>query len=488
MENPNGRFEDEWKRAFSNIEEEPNPSLWQNLENKLAEKEILIYKQKYLYLRKIAAVLLMLLVPLTIFFVYESGLKNNVEIADQRTTDISTYTKDLPSNEENGSVKIAPEKLHNKFSHDEGSAILMNKNIKEKETAIIDDSKHNDLQNRSISNSQGIQKDNPDLTPHSNHYNFIKYNRSGRAKYAENNIALNSKANNKQTGTSEAGSGIRHLFNNTNTRNDSTYEGRSLPLAAPVIAGEIREQNGFTSKDLSLENKSISYANEIHTSDVLHPDKHALPNSAENTTTSKSANSLSFFDIKSLTGKGPDISTIETSSPALKFREDKLAQEILPQKHDRVERWFVSIDFVPTYTNQNFERPASPSPNNSLAYNGSNTKMDVVEQLDILIKPDFSFSSGLGGGYRLNKRLHIESGIKYTYNQAIVITNLFYANIENATQSLVFNKVLKDEPIQNPLTMESLTDAKYSNYMLGSDARSMTQISTINIYTQYITV
>src|SRR5688572_1285984 len=106
MENFNERFEDEWKRAFDNVEEEPNSSLWQNLENKLAEKEILKYKQKYFYIRRIAAALLILLIPLTIFFVYESGLKNTDEIMDNRTSDVYLNSKTQPSNKQNAEEKL----------------------------------------------------------------------------------------------------------------------------------------------------------------------------------------------------------------------------------------------------------------------------------------------------------------------------------------------------------------------------------------------
>src|SRR4051794_5971590 len=98
MENFNERFENEWKKAFDHSEEEPNSSLWQNLENKLAEKEILLYKQKYLYLRKIAAALLILLIPLTIFFVYESGLKNDDELINKETSEVSLNNRSLPIN------------------------------------------------------------------------------------------------------------------------------------------------------------------------------------------------------------------------------------------------------------------------------------------------------------------------------------------------------------------------------------------------------
>jgi hypothetical protein len=70
MEDIDNKFEEDWKKAFDSAEEEPSPLLWQNIENKLAQKDIVVYKRRFYYTQAAAAVLLLLVLPLLGYFVY----------------------------------------------------------------------------------------------------------------------------------------------------------------------------------------------------------------------------------------------------------------------------------------------------------------------------------------------------------------------------------------------------------------------------------
>jgi hypothetical protein len=125
-----------------------------------------------------------------------------------------------------------------------------------------------------------------------------------------------------------------------------------------------------------------------------------------------------------------------------------------------------------------------------------------AKELEMLSKPQFSYTSGVNGAYRLNSKLSIEVGLKYVYSQAKVFTNYFVDDFNSNSQYPAFNMVLKEaspeqtvsaayadntEGINSNTVYNSFNKApSLSSNLSSKTSSSIDDYKDVNIYTQYV--
>lgn len=456
MDDINKNFQDEWRKAFKDAEEEPSPLLWQSLENKLAEKELKIFKRKYFYLRMAAAILLFLFSTTSLYYIYHftqedtfAGHKN--QSIEKESTDKILIAKDSEkySDSSNGIVEGQ--------SKDYTTILADNDRIEppfgEKETASENQRKFSKeiSKNRTSTDYEALDnKDSEDLI--------------------SNNIENESTITDKQTLDSQLG------------------ESSIIIAKDRVVDNKKTGNNGFEN-DIILP---------ITVDNNIAQNEH---NTVNNTPVTTPANSVAM--IQPLVGKEGDFNPIQLKK-FYPFKRQITKEPIYyasnSEKKSKNKRWYTSYGYTPTYTNQNFENTSSAQPfsltsdpNFSLSRNAQveKTMKNSAEELEMAITPQYSWNTGVNGGYKLTEKLVVEMGVNYAYTESKVKTNHFVRDPQTNNQYPAFNAILKEYPSEEKTVGAFSTPFEDIAQNGGSprpgSSKNMDQnYKSAEIYTQYI--
>jgi hypothetical protein len=279
-------------------------------------------------------------------------------------------------------------------------------------------------------------------------------------------------------------------------------------------------ETGTRNKNKAVENESSgTKANTSNPSDLTKPDiakgfnlvsKDNQVIEGERNSIAKSKELVQNYvaELNPVAPKGGQEKEVRLKKMYLYFwqNESLYAQvEIKKENKMKGKRWSANADFTPSYTNQNFEvaNTTSPSPGASGAFADAfrtTSQEESAKELEMLSKPQFSYSSGVNSAYRITERLSVEVGVKYIYSQSKVYTNNYVENMTTNDQYPAFNMVLKETPSEeaslynwNPGT-EPEANALYGYNSVRAATNNLSSPSNIdnykdvNIYTQYVGV
>ena len=458
MENKDKNFENQWKNAFENAEEHPDDLIWQNIEGKLAQRDIAFYKRKYFYSQAAAAVLLLLLLPLSGYFIYH---QSNKEIAG--TTKIEVRETAKPSvNEElatSGSLRTSSE---NQVASN--SSIVKKQSVEKdekdselgtdktaginKETlaaASLEENRGKTVEEKILSNEQGkVDGKGPNRRSNSIGNENVLSHKDFAKSTAQKGL------NNKE-GEVLAKVNKRNSFNSK----PISKRGRVSTSDENALKDQYTTHSTKASKGITENDVESSISTDHPTSTIVYNPSPAkekksggikseveLKGKTENHNGVTESTSSTFValnpaaSINSMTSKSAKTTNVKPKQIYLYFWQNEsmyVAQaEVKKNDKAKMRKWYANLDFIPSYTNQNFESASSPA---SVANGQSDAFFATVarttldqstKELEMLSKPEFSFTSGLNGAYRINNKLSIEVGLKYVYSQAKVFTNNYF--------------------------------------------------------------
>lgn len=435
MKNTDKNFEDEWRKAFDGAEEEPSAHLWQSLENKLAEKELTLYKKKYFYLRTAAAVLLFLFASTSLFYVYH-------------------YTQEniLASNSDAVNLKNQPRKFEEKITT--GNTELSNNTPSETSE-----------EHRLVKTNKPAAEPDP----------------ASATSKAENSNSYAYKEENKS-----ASSNIQH----ENTI--PPLQKKTVLSSAPTETNEKNKSEGIDNKELfAADEKNSSYKDK-----TITPKVEAL---ASNHEMKKEGRSFSFVSgVKPISSKAQDLDILELKTIYIARRpiiKEELYLTSNSKKDKEGKRWYASYAYTPTYTNQNFERASSRNVVMSSTQSFGSRKAQVeaitmdnsAQELEA-ISPQYSWNTGINGGYKITEKLVVEMGVSYAYTESKVQTNYFVKDNSTQNQYPAFNTVLKEYPAEEKTI--GFFNSLYTDINSGSVSipTNQSDLRTARIYTQYVGV
>ncbi|HYG37957.1 MAG TPA: hypothetical protein VD908_05030 [Cytophagales bacterium] len=439
MKNTDKNFEDEWRKAFDGAEEEPSAHLWQSLENKLAEKELTLYKKKYFYLRTAAAVLLFLFASSSLFYVYhytqENILASNGDAVNLKSQQHEFEEKITTGNTEPSNN--TPSEIR-----EEHRLVKTNKPAAEPDPASVTSKAEN-----------------------SNSYAYKEENKSALS----------------------------------NTQQENTIpplQKKTVLSSAPI---ETKEKN----KAEAIDNKELFAADDKKSSSedrTIMPKRAALASSKEG---EKDGKSFSFVSaVKPISSKTQDLNNLELKTIYI-ARRPIIKEELYLASNSKKDkesgkRWYASYAYTPTYTNQNFVRASSKNivMSNTQSFGSRKAEVDAInvdnsaQELEA-ISPQYSWNTGINGGYKITEKLVVEMGVNYAYTESKVQTNYFVKDNSTQNQYPAFNTVLKEYPAEEKTIgfFNSLyTDISSNNSGSVSIPTNQSDLRTARIYTQYVGV
>jgi hypothetical protein len=577
MENIDNKFEEDWKKAFDSAEEEPSPMLWQNIENKLAQNDIIVYKKKFYYTQAAAAVLLLLILPLFAYFVYHF---ENDSIAVHATKE-SNKIDVVASNQKNEKGGINSEKNGPNISNENNTSNSENlKSIKspngvremqvskaenEADTSLEPtdlkdfEGRSTDFKKEDINKNNGLRNNQKNEVAHLGSVEFPE-------KSTENIGASRSLTNQKNTSGSQPLATQRAFESDANSSKIKSKNKNSLALEQQKKTNnETLHSAAFNNekqREGSLEIAGVGNREKLDSNDSKDGEKNLAKdlNSAEiksfadsglrkkgksraNKSVAGTSNNskgiesgkstsdnLLINDIDLLDDQKNDftknyVTTLDPISPkGAQQREVRLKKmylyfwqneslyavnEIKKENKLKGKRWSANADFTPSYTHQNFSSNSTPStPSSTLASSGSffadasrTTQQQSAKELEMLSKPQFSYSSGINGAYRVTEKLSVEVGLKYTYSQAKIYTNNYVEDLHSSSQYPAFNLILKESTndqvilykggpetsTSNPGTIYGYNSTKTASNNLSSPT-SIDGYKNVSIFTQYVGV
>lgn len=455
MDDIDKNFQDEWRRAFKDAEEEPSPLLWQSLENKLAEKELKIFKRKYFYLRMAAAVLLFLFSTTSLYYIYH-------------------------------------------FTQEDTFAAHKNQSIEKESTGKILIPK--DSERYSESSNENIEEQNKDYPPTLGDINSIK------AKSAEKEVAENNKNFSEENLKNNTSAGNK-VLNNTGSQNlmSNNIEKKTTITDRLTLNSQDRKSDKLIAKNQVEYNKKVGndgFKNDdilpITADNNVTPDEHSTINIA-----SINAPENGVVLIQPLVGKEADFNPLQLKK-LYPFKRQITKEAIYyasnSNKKSKNKRWYTSYGYTPTYTNQNFDNTSSArslslssDPNFSVSRNAQveKTMENSAKELEVAITPQYSWNTGVNGGYKLSEKLVVEMGVNYAYTESKVQTNHFLRDPETNNQYPAFNAILKEYPSEEKTVGTFTTPfediSQYNGSPRPAPAKNITEnYKSAEIYTQYI--
>jgi hypothetical protein len=482
MEKSNNNFEEEWRKAFEDAEEQPDNALWQSIENKLAQRDIGVYKKKYYYTQVAAAVLLLLFLPLSAYFIYHfsnEGLAVRDNGKERKTEEII----------ETGSAENKREQ------YTQTDKIKTTPNTTVETGEILKESSASDLlaqkENNKTEGSESI---------------------ASETLIEETNSASKQEQRFASGATSKSLNDLSETNSKVAIQSNNTLEGSVKTDGLAKL--NTQKTNRKTQAGSTIASNKVNSSRSDNLTSVVSGDFQGIANNQAGETSVASVNEEivnSNFELKTISGKPAQTKEVKPKPMYLYFWQNESLYVFdthnKKEEKKKVQRWYANVDFAPSYTNQNFQSVASnnsPAGTSDMFFNSvARTTLDQsAKELEMLSKPQFSYTSGVNGAYRLNSKLSIEVGLKYVYSQAKVFTNYFVDDFNSNSQYPAFNMVLKEaspeqtvsaayadntEGINSNTVYNSFNKApSLSSNLSSKTSSSIDDYKDVNIYTQYV--